>query len=59
MAVYETEFAIGDNVKFAIKSGTDFGIITGISIRENSISYCVVWSNKTDSYHYKFELLKV
>ncbi len=58
MVKYETKFAIGDKVMFAIKQGIDNGIVTGISIRENGITYCVVWSNKSESWHYQFEIVK-
>lgn len=55
----ETVFSISDKVIFNSKVGKDYGVVTGISIRQNNcISYEVCWSNKSCSWHYDFELTK-
>lgn len=50
------KFDIGDNVDYANKHGKDYGVVTGISIRQGCVMYAVTWSNKEERYHYDFEL---
>lgn len=52
------KFRIGDEVEFNNKFGRDFGVVTGIYLRENGVRYAVVWSNKTEETHYWFEIKK-
>lgn len=49
-------FQIGDRVRYNNRIGKDEGQVTGIAIREASISYAITWSNKEEKYHYEFEL---
>lgn len=53
---YLLSFNIGDRVRYKNKIGKDEGMVTGISIRQNCVSYAVTWSNKDERYHYDFEL---
>lgn len=55
----EVDFKIGDAVEFKDKRGMDSGYVTGYSVRQNGVSYAVVWSNKSESWHYNFELKSV
>ena len=52
----EVEFAIGATVEFRNKIGKDEGIVTGYSVRQGGVSYAVTWSDKSEKYHYGFEL---
>lgn len=56
----EVAFNIGDRVEYHNKIGKDKGIITGFSVRnKGSITYAVSWSDKSEKWHYDFELTKV
>lgn len=55
----EIEFEIGEAVEYRDKRGMDSGFVTGLSIRQgNQVSYGVSWSDKSEKYHYAFELKK-
>lgn len=51
-------FDFGDRVEYDNKIGKDDGIVTGLSLRPNGITYCIAWSNKSESWHYEYELKK-
>lgn len=55
----KAKFTLGEEVEFAIKSGKDTGLVTGILVCPTDLFYEVIWSNKSTQRHYEFELKKV
>jgi len=52
------EFDTEDIVEFNIKAGKDTGMVNAVVVCPDSCLYRVIWSNKTTSEHYGFELKK-
>jgi hypothetical protein len=54
----EISFNIGDKVFFVLYGDSKPGFVTSIWIKSHGILYSVSWSDKTEKYHYGFELSK-
>lgn len=55
----DKKFELAEPVEFSIKAGKDTGMIAHIIITPDCLLYEVIWSNKSSSKHYDFELKKV
>ena len=52
------EWAFGQEVYLRCDADQKNGVVTGILMRPKGVGYYVSWGDKTETFHYPFELTK-
>lgn len=56
--VTEVEYEVGEMVHHRTSKDFEPGVVTGICLRSNSITYLVTWPSKTETWNSQVELCR-
>lgn len=54
--VIKSKYEIGEVVYLRVRPEKNYGMVTGLSVRQSGITYAVTWEDANEKWHYDCEL---